>query len=96
MKARSFRPKFEQKFSSPRDSLKVEQLSDRDHFMYKIYYKNEYISILQISFGSKEFDKKLRGLMARQLGISSEELIGIEKCTFYAKDFVRKSSKILP
>ena len=89
MKARSFRPKFEQKFSSPRDSLKVEQLSDRDHFMYKIYY-------LQISFGSKEFDKKLRGLMARQLGISSEELIGIEKCTFYAKDFVRKSSKILP
>lgn len=95
MKTSSFKPKVEQKLNSPEYSLRLESAkTKRDHFTYNLYYKNVYLGILQISFGSREFGKKLIGLMSRQLGISSQDLRGIEDCTFWAKDFIRKSRKI--
>lgn len=95
MKTSSFKPKVEKKLNSTEYSLCLESAkTKRDHFTYNLYHKNVYLGIFQISFGSKEFGKKLIGLMSRQLGISSQDLRGIEDCTFWAKDFIQRSRKI--
>lgn len=95
MKSNSIKPKVEKKLNSPDYSLSfLLAKSPRDHYMYDLFYKNKKIGIFQISYTSREFGKELIGKMARQLGISSQQLIGIEKCTFWAKDFV-ENSKLL-
>ena len=95
MKLKSLKKKFEKKLKSPNDSLDIiSKSSARDHFMYSILFKKKIIGIFQISMGTREPGKTLIGLMARQLGISSEEVKGIENCTFWGADFVKKSSLI--
>jgi len=92
MKGRKLKTEVEKKFNSPSDKLKIlPTKSSRDHDMYNLHYKGEIVGIFQISRSSREFGKKLTSLMARQLGISSRQLVGIEKCTFWAKDFIEKS-----
>jgi hypothetical protein len=94
MKSRTITSKFEQKFKSPDLKLDYSVSSKRDHKMYDIYYKGIKIGIFQISHGSSEFGKGLIGKMARQLGINSHQLLGIEKCYFWAKDFIANSKLI--
>jgi len=92
VKRKKIKSKIEKKFNSLSDELKMlPTKSPRDHDMYNLYYKGKMICTFQISRSSREFGKKLVSLMARQLGISSRQLVGIEKCTFWAKDFVRES-----
>lgn len=91
MKNKEFKRKFEKKFHSVKDSLIYNILEKRDHYMYELFYKKRYIGILQISRGSEEPGKRLMGLMSRQLGISINELTGINSCTFWPKDFISKS-----
>lgn len=95
MKSNTIKPKAEKKLNSSEDNLSLEPLNKRDHCMYNLFFKGVKIGIFQISHTSKEFGKGLIGAMARQLGISSRELIGIEKCTFWGKDFV-KNSRLVP
>jgi len=94
MKTRTLKPKVEKKLNSPKDNLTL-KLSNRDHFMYDLFYQNKKIAIFQLSHTSHEFGKKLIGRMARQLGISSNQLKGIEKCTFWGKDFVVNSRLLI-
>lgn len=93
MKTKTIKKKIEKKLNSPKDNLVLEKtVGHRDHFTYNIYYKEKIVvAPFQISRTSKEYGKRLMGLMARQLGISSGQLKGIEKCTFWAKDFIENS-----
>ena len=96
MKTRTLQPKVEQKLNCLEYELVLSPTkSPRDHFMYDLFYKKQKIGIFQISYTSNDFGKPLIGKMARQLGISSQELIGLEKCTFWGIDFV-KVSRIIP
>lgn len=96
MKGNKLKSKIEKKFNSTEYKISlVPTKSPRDHYMYDLFLKGKKISIFQISFGSKEFGKELIARMARQLGISSNQLIGIEKCTFWAKDFVINSKLVI-
>ncbi len=95
MKSDSIKTKAERKLNSPEDNLCLQPLKKRDHYMYNLFFKGMKIGIFQISYTSKEFGKGLIGVMARQLGISSQQLIGIEKCTFWGKDFVENSRLIV-
>lgn len=95
MKNKSFIKKFKKKFNSNGLELKVEEVKKRDHFIFNIYHKNKYIVYLQVSRGSREFGKTLIGLMSNQLGISNSDLKGIDSCTFWGKDFLKKSSNFI-
>lgn len=91
MKRNTIKQKFETKFNNAEFQIKAVPISGRDHYMYDIYCKEKKIGIFQISYSSKEFGSRLIGKMARQLGISSNQLKGVEKCTFYAQDFIEHS-----
>ena len=92
MNLKKLRNKIELKLNSPKDSLELlSKSSRRDHFMYQVLFKKKVVGIFQVSMGSKEPGKRLTGLMARQLGISSQDLQGIESCSFWGTDFVRSS-----
>ncbi|MFH1610559.1 MAG: hypothetical protein ABIA91_01590 [Patescibacteria group bacterium] len=90
MKTRTIKPKIEKKLNSSKDGLSL-KLSNRDHFMYDVFYNKQKICVFKISHTSKEYGKRLIGMMARGLGITSSQLKGIEKCIFWGKDFVKKS-----
>ena len=94
MKSKSIKTKVEKKLNSQENKLSLQPLK-RNHYMYNLFFNNIKIGIFQISYTSKEFGKRLIGIMARQLGISSKHLIGIEKCTFWSKDFVKNSRLIV-
>ena len=95
MKSNSIKTKVERKLNSPENNLRLQLRSKRDHYMYNLFFKGVSIGIFQISYTSKEFGKGLIGTMARQLGISSQQLIGIEKCTFWSKDFIENSRLVM-
>ncbi|MBU4016470.1 hypothetical protein KJ980_03655 [Patescibacteria group bacterium] len=95
MKSKQIKKTAEKKLNSSENSLELIPLdSSRDNFIYKLYYKKVYLTIFQISHGSKEFGQGLISLMARQLGIKSSELKGIANCTFWGKDFIKSSTLI--
>ena len=95
MKTNSIKPKIEKKLNSSKDFLEIQRFPKRDHYSYDIFFKDKQIGRLQISHTSSEYGKGLIGTMARQLGISSQDLKGIEKCTFWGKDFVENSRLIV-
>ena len=95
MKTKTIKRKLEKKLNSPSDNLQlIPTISPRDHYMYNLFYKGKKIATPQITRSSKEFGKKLISLMARQLGISSEQLREVERCSFWAKDFIKHSRKL--
>lgn len=92
MKGKKIKKAIEKKFNSPVEKLELKEVSGtRDHFMYELYYNKEYMTLFQISRGSREFGQTLEGLMSRQLGISISQLKGIVSCTFWGKDWIAKS-----
>ena len=95
MTERTIRPAAEQKLNDPKQNLKLTAaVGHRDHYMYDLFYNGKKITVFQISRSPQEFGKPLIGKMARQLGISSHQLQEIEKCTFFAQDFIRESRLI--
>lgn len=93
MKGKVIKRKVENKLNSRENHLKLVPIGG-DHYEYDLIYNGEQIGFFQISRGSKEFGKKLVGIMARQIGISSAQLQGIEKRTFWASDFIKHSKLI--
>lgn len=93
MKGKIIKRKAENKLNSDENHLKLVPKGG-DHYEYDLFYKGVQVGFFQISRGSKEFGKKLVGRMARQIGVSSIQLQGIEKCTFWASDFIKHSKLI--
>lgn len=91
MKTRKFKPKFEKKMNGENGDVGITKKTKKDHFRYDIHFNNKKVGIFQITHSSREYGKRLMSNMATQLGISVNQLVGIEKCTFYAKDFKNHS-----
>ena len=94
MKSKEIKKKAEKKLNSPQDNLALLPITKRDHWMYKIYYKNVVIGIFQLSFGSREIGDVLIGKMSKQLGITSQQFKNMVNCTFWGRDFVISSRLI--
>lgn len=93
MKIKKLKKKIEEKLDSPENFLRL-ILTKSHHFLYELYYKSKKIAVFRISHGSREPGKRLIGMMAGELGLSSTQLEGIANCTFWARDFVLNSRYI--
>jgi len=87
--------KFESKFNSRKNKLKVRKKPGKKHRTYEVYYNGfKVVPFVMFSHGSRDLTNKPIGLIARQLGIRSRQVRGIESCSFGGEEFVSESSNI--